>query len=144
MLEDKLKILGRPGSVVARMIVDDLKLPITVSEFMKQFEQEYSHLVNVQPVPLMPGVERLIRHLNRFKIPIAIATGSRRYTYELNTKFHQNLFESFHHVLMTPEDPENHQNQQQSSQWSKPYLMLDSLKLFQPELFGLPPFLDDC
>lgn len=211
-LEDKLKILGRPGSVVARMIVEDLRLPISVSEFMQQFEEEYRHIVNVQPVPLMPGAERLIRHFNRFKIPTAIATGSRRFAYELNTKFHQNLFQLFHHVLMTPEDPEvtrgkpdpqpylicakrfdnndllneqknnrsilvfedslvgiesanragmttvwipdyrfdrnkhqNHlqQHQQQSSLLSKPYLVLDSLKLFQPELFGLPPFLDD-
>nr|XP_046908643.1 pseudouridine-5'-phosphatase-like [Dermatophagoides farinae] len=211
-LEDKLKILGRPGSVVARMIVDDLKLPISVSEFMQQFDEEYCNLVNVQPVPLMPGAERLIRHLNRFQIPTAIATGSRRFTYELNTKFHKNLFQSFHHVLMTPEDPEvtrgkpdpqpylicakrfenvpttmidnnrsilvfedslvgiesanragmttvwipdyrfdrhKHQHQKQqhssslSSSWSKPCLVLDSLKLFQPELFGLPQFLDD-
>lgn len=45
------------------------------------------------------GVERLLLHLHRHKVPMAIATSSKPDSYELKTTKHQDLFKVFHHVV---------------------------------------------
>ena len=49
---------------------------------------------------LMPGVERLLLHLERHGVPMAVATGSHRRHYDLKTTRHRALFERcFRHVV---------------------------------------------
>ncbi|KAJ7594439.1 HAD-like domain-containing protein [Mycena floridula] len=45
-------------------------------------------------VQLLPGVRKLVLHLKKHNIPMAVATGSRRRNYELKTA-HLDLFECF-------------------------------------------------
>ena len=59
-----------------------------------------------KPVPLLPGVERLIRHFHDHKIPIAIATSSKRTNFDLKAQFHKDFFALFDHILVSPEEPE--------------------------------------
>lgn len=59
-----------------------------------------------QPIPLMPGAERLVRHLHRHRVPIAIATSTKRVNYLLKTAHHPDFFSLFSHVVITPEDEE--------------------------------------
>lgn len=54
----------------------------------------------------MIGAVRLLRHLKENNIPIALATGSDRVSYELKTERWQDLFDLFHHEVLSGSDPE--------------------------------------
>ena len=55
---------------------------------------------------LLKGVNRLIRHLHRCHVPIALATSSSREYFELKTQNHRELFQLFHHIVTGHSDPE--------------------------------------
>lgn len=52
------------------------------------------------------GAERLIAHLSKHNIPIAVATSSSKESLEVKTKNHQNVFKLFHHIVCGTTDPE--------------------------------------
>ncbi|OMH84070.1 putative pseudouridine-5'-phosphatase [Zancudomyces culisetae] len=54
---------------------------------------------------LMPGAERLIRHLHRNNIPISIATSSYRTFYEVKITNHTELFSLFGENVICGDDP---------------------------------------
>ncbi|KAK0180320.1 hypothetical protein PV327_005976 [Microctonus hyperodae] len=57
-------------------------------------------------VRVMPGAERLLRHLHKHNIPIALATSSSKSSYELKTKLVKPMFELFHHQVLGGSDPD--------------------------------------
>lgn len=54
----------------------------------------------------MPGAERLVRHLHKHKIPIAIATSSDQDSVDRKSQNHQEIFSFFHHVVCFGSDAE--------------------------------------
>ena len=96
------KTTGVPELETARIVVRELNLPITPEECNDLFEQSKGPRISI----LMPGVERLIRHLHSQGIPMAIATGSNRESYAWKSEPHPELFSIFSHVLNVPDDPE--------------------------------------
>ena len=52
------------------------------------------------------GAEKLIRHLHRHGIPLAVATGSHQEEMQLKLTNHQQLFSLFHHSVYSTSDPE--------------------------------------
>lgn len=52
---------------------------------------------------LLPGAERLIRHLHESNVKLALATSSNAESAAFKTKNHQSLFALFHHKVMGPE-----------------------------------------
>ena len=48
-------------------------------------------------MPLLPGIEKLVHHLKKYNIPIAVATGSRKRNYLLKTSGErvQSVFQHF-------------------------------------------------
>lgn len=97
--------MGRTGMEGCQIMVRELNLPISVEQFASEIDEEYRKIFS-EYVPLMPGAERLVKHLASKRVPIAIATSSKGFTFRLKTKPHKELFSNFHHILVASEDPE--------------------------------------
>jgi pseudouridine 5'-phosphatase len=68
-------------------------VPLTVDEYVPQYTAALdARWPYVQP---LPGVERLVSHLAAHRIPIAIATGSVRSSFERKTAHLQHVFAHF-------------------------------------------------
>lgn len=55
-------------------------------------------------VPLLPGVAKLVKHLKKHNIPMAIATGSRRGKYDMKTAHLQEVFGLFEGKVVCGDD----------------------------------------
>ncbi|KAJ1937821.1 Pseudouridine-5'-phosphatase, partial [Linderina macrospora] len=89
-LATKLKMMGRDIRSATAILLDDLQLPLTFDEYNSQALELKAQLFG--EAELMPGVEKLLRHLHKHKIPIAVATSSARPMFDIKTSKHQELF----------------------------------------------------
>ncbi|CAH0402523.1 unnamed protein product [Chilo suppressalis] len=100
----KVKIMGQQSNELAKSIIDALDLPMTVEEFVSEsrviFEKLFPHC------KVMPGIEKLIRHLVDNNIPIGLATSSSIESYNLKTRNHFELFDLFAYKTWGSSDPE--------------------------------------
>ncbi|XP_021371761.1 pseudouridine-5'-phosphatase-like isoform X2 [Mizuhopecten yessoensis] len=86
------------------LLLDELQLPITVAEFLLNDRQQQEVLLPT--AELLPGAEKLVKHLYKHCVPIAVATGSSKRSIELKTTRHRQLFSHFHHFVYSTDDPE--------------------------------------
>lgn len=103
-VDTKMKLLGCPEKVTARIAVEDMQLPITPEQFIAVFKEKCSDLL--KRVQLMPGAEKLVRHLHKHKIPIAVATSSAQGAFAQKTQNYKELFSCFHHIVTGGSDPD--------------------------------------
>lgn len=100
----RLKVMGTTEQNTAKVCIDELSLPLTVSEFLVKLDElvreEFSR------VPLMKGAERLIRHLHEHNIPFCLATSGGKEATEIKMAAHPTLFKLFTHYVMGSTDPE--------------------------------------
>ncbi|XP_037570552.2 pseudouridine-5'-phosphatase [Dermacentor silvarum] len=99
----KLKLMGTTGADSARMVIDGLNLPLTVDDYLVDLGRIYAE--KYPKVTLIPGVDRLVRHLHKHGVPLAIATSSKRVSFTLKTARHKELLALFHHVVCSGDDP---------------------------------------
>ncbi|KAK3094806.1 hypothetical protein FSP39_006441 [Pinctada imbricata] len=102
--EIEFKIMGKKETEAAKAIIDALELPITVDEFLERSHAEQNRLFPL--VPLMPGADKLVRHLHKCNVPIAVATGSNTQSFALKSSGHKEFFSLFHHTVLSGDDPE--------------------------------------
>lgn len=102
--ELRLKFLGTSERKSCEIVVETLKLPCTVEDFENQFVAAFHRIAS--QAELLPGAERLIRHLHASKVPFCVASGSAGPGVELKTKNHKELFKLFHHIVTGGTDPE--------------------------------------
>ncbi|XP_077491113.1 pseudouridine-5'-phosphatase-like [Amblyomma americanum] len=102
--ELKLQIMGTTGVDSARTVIEALGLPLSVEDYLADlgriYAEKYPH------VDLVPGVDRLVRHLHASGVPMAIATSSKRVSFMVKTARHKELLALFHHVVCSGENPE--------------------------------------
>ena len=99
--EVKSKMMGRKALDAVNVMLDiyNIRDKITAEEFLKERETILDGLFPT--CELMPGVEKLLLHLHKHNIPMAVATSSHSRNYKLKTeKQHKQLFDKvFHHVI---------------------------------------------
>jgi len=190
----KVKQMGLPSQELATLLVQEMQLPITAEQFTLETRQIQE--TTFPACQLLPGAERLVRHLASSGVGIAVATSSPDKTFRMKTSNHRALFNLFHHVVCGTSDPEvvhgkpapdifqvcSSRFPPTSSPFSPasclvfedspagvraglaagmqvvmvpdarmfdtpqhipqpgPSIVLKSLEMFRPEMFGLPPF----
>ncbi|XP_069989841.1 pseudouridine-5'-phosphatase isoform X4 [Penaeus vannamei] len=102
--EIKWPLMGRVGTELAKGIINALELPLSPSEYLVKVEEEYKK--NFPQAQLLPGAEKLVYHLHKHNIPIAIASGGAQDSFELKTTNHKELMSKFSHVVLASTDPE--------------------------------------
>lgn len=103
-LQFKATLMGLQSLEVAQLIVDKYKLPLTPQGYV---DLQHSYANDLMPTAeLLPGVERLLRHLHAEKVPIALATSSSKEMFDLKTQRHMEIFDLFLHRVYGTSDPE--------------------------------------
>ncbi|XP_063699835.1 pseudouridine-5'-phosphatase-like [Culicoides brevitarsis] len=96
-------VLGVSERRSCEITVELCELPCTVDEFQDEFIKISN--VKLTSCALLPGVEKLLRHLNANNVPFALATSSGHRTVEIKIQNYLELFDMFHHKV-TGTDPE--------------------------------------
>lgn len=100
----KMKMMGRKTEESAKVLIDALQLPCTADEYKREL-RAYQRESFVE-AKLLPGADKLVRHLHAKGIPIAIATGSDKESYDIKVSRHQEFMSLFNHVVLSGTHPE--------------------------------------
>lgn len=95
--ETKKKLMGKKPMDSASILLSELSIPMTASEFIK----ERDHLLKalLPQCTAMPGARKLVEILSCSGIPMIVATSCQRESFEHKTVHHQNWFRHFRDII---------------------------------------------
>merc|ERR1719370_1095275 len=94
----KAKLMGKRTDEVAKMVVEHYKLPMEPNDWIDRTRKVYDELF--PSVPALPGVAKLVHHLSRNQIKMAVATSSSSHSFKLKTSNHAGLFSLFDKLVL--------------------------------------------
>jgi len=100
----KATVMGSQNWELARRIIEIFKLNVTEEQYLQKHHDLAAKIMLT--ADLMPGVDRLLRHLHAQKVPIALATSSSKELYDIKTIKHTEIFNLFNHKVYGSSDPE--------------------------------------
>ncbi|KAJ2954787.1 hypothetical protein O0L34_g3092 [Tuta absoluta] len=101
----KMRLMGLQARETAEMIIQELDLPMTPDQFQTECKAQFVKLF--PDCQVMPGVQRLIEHLAKNKVPMGLATSSSLESYRLKVnKHHKALFALFRYKTFGASDPQ--------------------------------------
>ncbi|KAF8973031.1 HAD-like domain-containing protein [Flammula alnicola] len=80
-------------------------IPLDVDEFLRERNRVQDTLWPT--VPLLPGVRKLVFHLKKYNVPMAVATSSRRRNFEMKTAHHQDILRCFEGKIICGDDKQH-------------------------------------
>jgi len=98
------KLAGKQAGDVAQMLVEECHLPVSPNELVAELD---GHLPSLLPTcKSKPGATELVAHLKANRVPLAIATSSRKVNMKSKMSSHQEMFQCFNHKVYGSDDPE--------------------------------------
>ncbi|TEB37351.1 HAD-like protein [Coprinellus micaceus] len=99
----KAGCMGKPDLEASKHLLSFFPdIPISIEDYIKERNELQDKMWPT--VPLLPGVSKLVKHLKKHNIPMAIATGSRRGKYKLKTGHLQEVFGLFEGKVVCGDD----------------------------------------
>lgn len=100
----RVKFLGTSERKSCEICVEEFKLKCSVDEFEKVMTEMFHNIAST--AKLLPGAEKILRHLSKNNVPICVASGSAGPGVKLKMMNHLELFKVFHHIITGGTDPE--------------------------------------
>ena len=101
----KRLVMGRKPLEAIEILRKQLDLNMTVEEATQEYQRAFSPEI-FHKATLMPGVRKLVEHLHRNSIPMAIATGSEQSHLADKMWNDKDIWQLIHHVVASGDDPE--------------------------------------
>ena len=93
----KAKMIGLRAEDSAKVLINSLQLPFSVSEYLKARKYLLEEMFpDAEP---MPGAVQLTQHLYKIGIPQAVATSSDSYYFDLKIMHHKEWFKIFQCIV---------------------------------------------
>ncbi|KAJ3099464.1 Pseudouridine-5'-phosphatase [Phlyctochytrium planicorne] len=101
--EIKSKMMGRREWESAKVLVEMTGIPLTPEEYIA--EKNALHEKMMPNCQTLPGVMKLLSHLKKHNVPMAIATSSLTPAFTLKTQHHSLLLSHFSDHIITGDHP---------------------------------------
>uniref|UniRef100_A0A0B6YS30 Uncharacterized protein n=2 Tax=Arion vulgaris TaxID=1028688 RepID=A0A0B6YS30_9EUPU len=96
--------MGKKERDAGQVLIDALNLSVSQDELIKKLQAKLDE--KLPSTKVLPGVKKLVEHLHNHNIPMALASGSDGWGFIRKTAAHKDLFNLFHHCVLSSDDPE--------------------------------------
>jgi len=109
----KSRTVGLHLGLSGPIIIEEFGLPLTVPEFVQNVLQRFEERMTLGSCNFMAGAERLVKHLAKNDVKLAVCTGSTKFTYSLKVRHFGDFFDPgkyFSHIVKAGDDPDVKRN----------------------------------